>query len=98
MNQKLKVCMIGGTAVGKTSLVMQFVSSIFHERYSTPIGVKIHARRVQRGSTTVDLILWDLSGEDEFQGVQPAYLRGASGYLLVADGTRRETLDTAIAL
>ena len=24
-----------------------------------------------------------------------SYLRGASGYLLVADGTRRETLETA---
>jgi GTPase SAR1 family protein len=27
-----------------------------------------------------------------------SYLRGASGYLLVADGTRRTTLDTALAL
>jgi small GTP-binding protein len=98
MIEKLKVCMLGATAVGKTSLVARFVHSVFSERYTTTIGVRIHARRVQLGERVVDLIIWDLSGEDEFQSVQASYLRGASGYLLVIDGTRRETVDTAITL
>jgi GTPase SAR1 family protein len=46
----------------------------------------------------VDLILWDIHGDDEFQKVRMSYLRGAAGYLFVADGTRRSTLDTALAL
>jgi len=98
MTEKLKICMIGATAVGKTSLVARFVSSIFHERYTTTIGVKIQARRLQRGERSIDLIVWDLSGEDEFQSVQPFYLRGAAGYLLVIDGTRRDTNDIALSL
>jgi small GTP-binding protein len=98
MMEKLKICMIGATGVGKTSLVTRFVSSIFSERYQTTIGVRIQARRMQRDDRIVDLILWDLSGEDEFQHVQLSYLRGAAGYLLVADGTRRETVDTAATL
>jgi small GTP-binding protein len=98
MIEKLKVCMIGATAVGKTSLVARFVSSVFSQRYATTIGVKIHARRVHLDERIVDLIIWDLSGEDEFQSVQSSYLRGASGYLVVIDGTRRETIDTAISL
>jgi len=98
MIEKLKICMIGATAVGKTSLVARFLSSIFHERYTTTIGVKIQTRRLQRGERRIDLVLWDLSGEDEFQSVQPFYLRGAAGFLLVIDGTRRATLDIAIAL
>ena len=36
-----KVCMLGGFAVGKTSLVSRFVHSIFSEKYLTTIGVKI---------------------------------------------------------
>jgi GTPase SAR1 family protein len=44
------------------------------------------------------LILWDLYGEDDFQKVRLSYLRGAAGYLLVADGTRRGTVDTALGL
>ena len=92
---KLKVCMIGATAVGKTSLVARFVDRVFEERYTSTIGVRIQARHVQRQGRLVTLVLWDLSGEDEFQGVQPSYLRGMAGYLLVVDGTRRHTLDTA---
>jgi small GTP-binding protein len=90
--------MVGATAVGKTSLVERFVSSIFRERYATTIGVKIQSVRMERGDRSFSVILWDLSGQDEFQSVRPEYLRGAAGYLVVIDGTRRETLDTAVSL
>ncbi len=93
--EKQKVCMLGATGVGKTSLVERFVSSIFHEDYRTTVGVKIQTREVVRAGRLVSLVIWDLSGEDEFQRVRMSYLRGAAGYLLVADGTRRETLRTA---
>jgi len=98
VNAKLKICLIGATAVGKSSLLTRFVSSIFRERYETTIGVTIQMRRVERAGRHFDLVIWDLSGEDEFQSVQTAYLRGAAGYLVVIDGTRRETVDTALHL
>ena len=96
--EKLKICMVGASAVGKTSLVERFVTSIFREDYSTTIGVKILTRRIRRGERTFNVVLWDLSGQDEFQSVRSEYLRGAAGYLVVIDGTRRETVDTAISL
>lgn len=89
-----KICMLGATSVGKTSLVRRFVESIFSERYQATIGVKIDRKLVQAGETQVSLLLWDLQGEDEFQRVRTSYLRGASGLLFVADGTRPETLGT----
>jgi small GTP-binding protein len=98
MTEKLKICMVGATAVGKTSLVERFVSSIFRERYATTIGVRILSRRIQRVDRVYSAVLWDLSGQDEFQSVRPEYLRGAAGYLVVIDGTRRETVDTATSL
>jgi small GTP-binding protein len=98
MNEKLKLCLVGATAVGKTSLVSRYVRSIFSERYRTTIGVAIERRDERFGDRTVQLVIWDLSGEDEFQGVQPAYLRGAAGFILVVDGTRLDTIDTAIVL
>jgi hypothetical protein len=92
------VCLLGGFGVGKTSLVARFVSSIFSEKYLTTVGVKIDKKTIDAGSGEMTLMLWDIYGEDEFQTVRDSYLRGASGYLLVADGTRHATLDTAIAL
>ena len=95
---KKKICMLGASAVGKTSLVAQFVHGIFDDRYLTTVGVKIDKKSLAVGDTEVLLMLWDMQGEDRFQHVQMSYLRGASGYLLVADGTRRDTLDRAVLL
>jgi hypothetical protein len=95
---KKKICMLGVFAVGKTSLVQRFVKSIFSEKYLTTVGVKIDKKTIDMGDRSVDLMLWDLHGEDEFQKLQMSYLRGASGYLLVVDGTRASSLEGAMNL
>jgi len=93
-----KICMLGAYAVGKTSLVRRYVEDTFSDRYQTTIGVKIAKKRMRASGEDITLLLWDLHGDDEFQAVQASYLRGASGYFLVADGTRSETLERAIHL
>ncbi|MCA9468788.1 MAG: GTP-binding protein, partial [Nitrospira sp.] len=45
MKQK-KICLLGGFAVGKTSLVRRLVSGLFSEKYLTTIGVKIDQKMV----------------------------------------------------
>ncbi len=93
-----KICLLGASAVGKTSLVSRFVRSIFSERYLSTIGVKIDKRLVHTDGGDVNLVIWDIEGEREFRKVQSSYLTGSSGCILVADGTRPETLETALAL
>jgi len=97
-NIKMKVCMLGAFAVGKTSLVQRFVNSMFSEKYKTTLGVKIDKKQMVIDNQDIDMILWDLAGEDEFMKVRSSYLRGSSGAILVADGTRPETLETAVEL
>lgn len=92
-----KVCLVGAPAVGKTSLVRRFVEGQFSDAYLTTIGVSI-SRRIVEADPPVSLVLWDINGDDAFSPVRPSYLRGASGLLLVADGTRPTTLDRALAL
>lgn len=90
--------MIGAFAVGKTSLVQQYVNSIFSEKYHTTIGVKIDQKSVNIDDKEVNLLVWDIHGDDEYQKIKPGYIIGASGYFLVIDGTRRNTIDVAIQL
>ena len=90
-----KICMLGGFAVGKTSLVARYVSSIFSDKYLSTVGVKIDKKQLNVDGKDVMLMLWDIYGQDDFQTVQASQLRGMSGYLLVVDGTRRATLETA---
>lgn len=93
-----KICMLGAYSVGKTSLVSQYVSSIFSEKYTTTIGVKIDKKQLKVGDKTLSMILWDVYGEDNHQSVMPSYLRGMAGYILVADPTRASTLKSTTAL
>jgi small GTP-binding protein len=95
---KKKICMLGAFSVGKTSLVQRFVKSIFSDKYLTTVGVKIDKKEANVKGKDVEMLLWDIYGEDEFQKVRTSYLRGASGYFLVIDGTRKNTLDTAFVL
>jgi len=93
-----KICMLGSFAVGKTSLVRRFVESIYSDVYQTTVGVKIDKKNLKVGNKEVSLVLWDLYGDDDYQKMRWTYLRGASGYLLVADGTRKATLEKAFQL
>jgi small GTP-binding protein len=93
-----KICLLGAFGVGKTSLVRRFVDTIFSDAYLTTVGVKIDKKLLTVGSEQMALILWDIAGEDDIAAVRVSYLRGAAGYLLVIDGTRPETLDTAVSI
>jgi len=93
-----KICMLGCFAVGKTSLVRRFIESIYSDVYQTTVGVKVDKKNVQVNGADLTLMLWDIYGEDDYQKMRWSYLRGAHGYLLVADGTRKATIDKAFSL
>ncbi len=89
-----KVCVVGDFAVGKTSVVERFVNNHFSEKYLTTVGVKIDTKEIESAGTGIahKLVIWDVAGSDRFGDTEFAYLRGASGYIYVADGTRPATL------
>jgi small GTP-binding protein len=93
-----KIAMLGMYAVGKTSLVKRFISSIFDERYHTTIGVKIDKKVVRVKDQDVTLMLWDVAGAEDQFSVPSSFIRGSAGYLLVIDGTRAESLDRGLDL
>ncbi|MBD1557215.1 GTP-binding protein [Vibrio sp. S9_S30] len=90
-----KICMIGAFAVGKTSLVRRFVESIFTEKYHTTIGVKISKKFVESTREPLQMLVWDIEGKDVYTNINVSYLRGASGAMLVVDGTRPDSLEVA---
>lgn len=91
-----KICMLGAFAVGKTSLIMRYVDSIFSDKYHTSVGVKIDKKQLTVNEQDVTLMIWDLAGQDDLTRLRTSYLRGAAGYIVVADGTRPFSLETAI--
>lgn len=94
-----KVCMLGDFGVGKTSLVARFVRNTFSDKYLTTIGAKVDSKVVEVGDTgPIKLVLWDIAGRSNLDALNRSYLCGASGLILVADGTREASLRTALDL
>ena len=91
--------MLGDIAVGKTSRVSRYVHSTVDERNLPTVGVKIDTKKVSLPSgDDIKLVLWDIAGKSAFARIDTSYLRDASAYLLVVDGTRPATLEHAIEL
>ena len=93
-----KICLIGAFCVGKTALIQRYVYSIFSERYLSTLGVKISKKQVVVNGVELTMVIWALEGKDDYASVNYSYLRGAMGLLIVADGTRLDTLETALTL
>lgn len=88
-----KICLLGDFAVGKTSLVRQFVEGRFDDKYHSTIGVKLSRKTVELDHLQMNLMIWDLVGGNEYLHTERSYLMGTAGALIVCDLTRESTLD-----
>lgn len=94
---KAKLCLVGETGVGKTSLVRRFVTDTFDDKYIPTVGTKITKKSMDviwRGREAVlDMTVWDIMGEHGFrQLLKEAYFQGTQGLIAVCDLTRQDTL------
>ena len=94
-----KISLLGDFAVGKTSTVARSVRNTFSEAYLTSVGVKVDSKTLSDpNGHELRLVLWDIAGANSLDQMRANYIGGSQGLLLVADGTRADTVDTAMAL
>jgi len=89
-----KVVILGNAAVGKTSLINQFIEGSFQEDYKPTLGANIIRKDVNLENFKVRLIMWDLAGQEKYRVVRSMYFQGCAGALLVYDVTRYNTLES----
>ncbi|HXZ23971.1 MAG TPA: Rab family GTPase [Methanomassiliicoccales archaeon] len=88
-----KVCLLGDGGVGKTSLVRRYVEDIFNDKYIVSFGTKVSKKVLNIDDIELTLMIWDVLGQKSDDSLHAAYYKGANGAMLVADLTRRETLE-----
>jgi small GTP-binding protein len=94
-----KICLLGDFGVGKTSLVARAVKNEFPEKYLTTVGVKMDTKSViVSEELVVKVILWDIAGDSILNGKATNYIKGSSGFIFVADGTRMHTLTSVLQI
>lgn len=95
---KLKVCLLGDEAVGKTSTIRRYLLNQFSSEYMRTIGTLVSKKTVevayQGRRLQADLILWDIMGHKDFLDLlREAYFYKANGLIGVADLSRPETIE-----
>ncbi len=86
-----KICLVGDSGVGKTSLIRRFVKQRFSDQYLSTVGAKISRKALE--SVNLQLLIWDLEGNTNYRAITPSYLQGGSGAVVVADVSRQETIN-----
>jgi small GTP-binding protein len=95
---KKKVVLLGDSSVGKTSLIRPYVIDEFHDSYIETIGTKISRKEieleVEGKGYSLSLQIWDVLGQKAYSAVQSRAFIGMDGAILVADITRKDTLES----
>jgi len=88
-----KIVLIGATAVGKTSLVNKYVTNQFQLNYIPTLGVNVMIKDLDINGKTIQLLIWDVGGQDKWQRVRNMYYRGSRAAIAVYDTTDPHTLE-----
>ncbi|KAI8145100.1 ras-like GTP-binding protein RYL2 [Fennellomyces sp. T-0311] len=86
-----KVVILGSQGVGKTSLVVRYISKTFSPNSTSTIGASFMTKKLTVDNCKVRLQIWDTAGQERFRAMAPMYYRGAQAALLVYDMTSRES-------
>lgn len=88
-----KVVFMGNTAVGKTSIIHQFIYNAATADHQPTIGIDFYAKPVTDGDTTVKMQIWDTAGQEKFHSLIPSYVRSSTVAVMVYDITSKQTFD-----
>ncbi|XP_016351683.1 ras-related protein Rab-31-like [Sinocyclocheilus anshuiensis] len=92
--RELKVCLLGDTGVGKSSIVCRFVQDHFDHNISPTIGASFLTKTVPCGNELHKFLIWDTAGQERFHSLAPMYYRGSAAAVVVYDITKLDSFQT----
>jgi len=78
-----KISIIGDGGVGKTSLIKKFTKGTFEKDYIQTIGAHFSRYDIEIDGDLVNLIFWDIAGQDDFKFLHPLFYRESKGCIIV---------------
>lgn len=89
-----KICVVGASRVGKTSIITRYIDDTFHSDTKITIGTNLFITRVKLPDNDADITLqiWDIGGNQKFDNIRPVFYSGARGIIYTYDLTRSDSL------
>uniref|UniRef100_A0AAV1TT28 Uncharacterized protein n=1 Tax=Peronospora matthiolae TaxID=2874970 RepID=A0AAV1TT28_9STRA len=92
--REVKVVLLGDTGVGKSSLVLRFVTNNFRPYSESTIGASFMSKMIVVNDAPIKYQIWDTAGQEKYHSLAPMYYRGAAAAIVVYDITRKQSLTT----
>ncbi|XP_023220728.1 ras-related protein Rab-22A-like [Centruroides sculpturatus] len=89
--QEIKICLLGDSGVGKSSIVRRFVNNTFNPTSESTIGASFMTKNVVLDGFTFKFNIWDTAGQERYRALAPMYYRGAGASIIVYDITQNCT-------
>lgn len=89
----MKITLGGEGNVGKTTLIRRLCTGKFESARVMTIGVDFHLYDIQQDNRKTRLIVWDVSGQEQFAFTRRAFYRGSKAVGLVYDVSDRRTFE-----
>ena len=87
-----KIIVVGDGAVGKSSIIHQFVDGEFQQSYKQTIGLDFHTRRITLPGNILALLqIWDIGGQQIGGKMLKNYISGSHAVLFVYDITNPDS-------
>lgn len=84
---EVKICILGDSGVGKSSLVQRFVHNTFTVGNESTIGASYLSKTIVIGDRTIKFNIWDTAGQEKYRALAPMYYRGSQACVIVYDVT-----------
>ena len=92
--ETLKIVLIGESAVGKTSLISQFIDQVFQDDQQSTIGGTFSTKIIKCGNGKIlKLEIWDTAGQERYRRVTKLFYKDANAALLVYDISNKYTFE-----
>lgn len=90
-----RIVVLGDYAVGKSSIVVQYVKNEFNEKEESTIGAAFMIKTILNRGNYIKFEIWDTAGQEKFNSLIPMYYRGAQAALIVYDITSKRSFNRA---
>jgi len=92
---QVKLVLLGEAAVGKSSVVLRFVSNEFQANKEPTIGAAFLTQKCRLEDRVLRYEIWDTAGQERFHSLAPMYYRNAQAAVVVYDITKAASLEKA---
>jgi len=92
---QVKLVLLGEAAVGKSSVVLRFVSNEFQANKEPTIGAAFLTQKCRLEDRVLRYEIWDTAGQERFHSLAPMYYRNAQAAVVVYDVTKASSLEKA---